>query len=324
MHDEAEKNSLFECPQHLLFAQYLTVCLNTREHKTRLLYVLNAFRSVQKRIALELRVLGTRDRVSLDVSTFGPREGKSLFEQFYQNEELLKDHGKQGDTQAKAESVIMDEMIDINKYRFNGLTQTHMWSTCPVLPKFHSTFGDPIERQEFSTEFEVNKNSDPRKQEAARHLGRIDFIEEKQGFPIVKDDFGVAVMYDCTFADMRALEKEMLKVISYFINKVEPFALDFKNMLPLIDRFNFIKEILICEDQYQQAKLDLVFCYLECYEHTFDTLEQQQLIQLIIDLMAKRPRINLEANTFIDSYKVEVASLQSQTKLMREFIKLQM
>ena len=55
----------------------------------------------------------------------------------------------------------------------------------------------------------------------------------------------------------------------------------------------------------------MVFCYLECYEHTFDTLEQQQLIQLIIDLMAKRPRINLEANTFIDSYKVEVASLQS-------------
>ena len=88
------------------------------------------------------------------------------------------------------------------------------------------------------------------------------------------DDFSVAVMYDCTFADMRALEKEMLKVISYFINKVEPFSLDFKNILPMIDRFNFIKDILICEDQYQQAKLELVFCYLECYEHTFDTLEQ--------------------------------------------------
>jgi hypothetical protein len=31
-----------------------------------------------------------------------------------------------------------------------------MWSTCPILPKFHITFGEPIERQEVSTEFEVN------------------------------------------------------------------------------------------------------------------------------------------------------------------------
>jgi hypothetical protein len=51
-----------------------------------------------------------------------------------------------------------------------------MWSTCPVLPKFHSTFGEPIERQEVSTEFEVNQ--DPKKDQAQRLLGRIDFLKE--------------------------------------------------------------------------------------------------------------------------------------------------
>jgi len=40
----------------------------------------------------------------------------------------------------------MDELIDLNKYRFNGRTQTQMFSTCPVLPKYHVTFGEPIER----------------------------------------------------------------------------------------------------------------------------------------------------------------------------------
>ena len=56
-----------------------------------------------------------------------------------------------------------DELIDINRYRLNGLTQTRMFSTCPVLPKYHVSFGDPVERQEVSTEFEVNRESDPRK-----------------------------------------------------------------------------------------------------------------------------------------------------------------
>jgi len=50
------------------------VCLKAREHKTKLLYTLNAFRSVQKRIALELRELGTRDRVNFDVNIIEPKE----------------------------------------------------------------------------------------------------------------------------------------------------------------------------------------------------------------------------------------------------------
>ena len=68
------KNSLYDAQYELLFAQYLMVCLKAREHKTKLLYTLNAFRSVQKRIALELRELGTRDRVNFDVNIVEPKE----------------------------------------------------------------------------------------------------------------------------------------------------------------------------------------------------------------------------------------------------------
>lgn len=38
----------------------------------------------------------------------------------------------------------------------------------------------------------------------------------------MQDDFGINVMYDCTFADMRVLEQELVKIMSYFINKIEP------------------------------------------------------------------------------------------------------
>lgn len=50
------------------------VCLKSREQKTKLLYTLNAFRSIQKRIALELRELTTRDRVDFDTQIVEPSE----------------------------------------------------------------------------------------------------------------------------------------------------------------------------------------------------------------------------------------------------------
>ena len=63
---------------------------------------------------------------------------------------------------------------------------------------------------------------------------------------LVTDDYGFNVMYDATFTDMRALEQEMLKVCSYFINKVEPLQdKDMRNVLPTIDGLGVIKEI--CE-----------------------------------------------------------------------------
>ena len=216
-------------------------------------------------------------------------------------------------------------MVDINKYRFKGLTQTQMWSTCPVLPKYHIAYGEPIQRQEFSAEYEVNKDADPRKAMSQRLLGRIDHISEYEDIVLVADDFGVNIMYDATFADLRVLEKEMLKIMSYYINKLEPLQdLDFRNALPAVDRFKLMQRILECEDKYQKAKLNLCFSYLECYEHTCDTLEQQRIIQLIVDLAGKRPRLNLAANTFSDSYATEIKVLETQRKLVQEFIQMQM
>lgn len=58
-------------------------------------------------------------------------------------------------------------------------------------------------------------------------------------------------MYDATFADMRTLEQEMLKIMSYYINKLEPMHdTDQRNIFPIIDRFNLVKEIIICEEKY--------------------------------------------------------------------------
>jgi hypothetical protein len=45
---------------------------------------------------------------------------------------------------------------------------------------------------------------------------------------------------------------------------------------------------------------------MECYEHIVDPLEQQRLMQIITDISALRPRLNLTASYFKDSYEAEI------------------
>ena len=158
-------------------------------------------------------------------------------------------------------------------------------------------------------------------------MGRLDTIsfDYQNEIFIVTDDYGFNLMYDCTFSDMRALEQELLKIVSFYINKVEPMTdKDLRNVLPNVDRLGIIKEVLFWEEKYQKAKLRLCLQYIECYEHTCDTLEQQRLIQIVVDLMAQRPRMNLAANHFKDSYRAEIDALTILGQIMKEFIRMQM
>jgi hypothetical protein len=158
-------------------------------------------------------------------------------------------------------------------------------------------------------------------------LGRVDTIykHDTGGLNLVKDDFGIHVLYDATFVDMRSMEFELLKMCSYYIAKAEPLLdNDLRNMYPAVDRLKILGEALEYENQYQEEKLQLITAYLECYEHISDILEQQRVIQAIVDEMARRPRLNLSASHFRDSYEAEVNCLKVKTGLIREVMKMLM
>ena len=59
--------------------------------------------------------------------------------------------------------MVIDEMVDINRFRYQSRLSNIIYSTCPIIPKFHTTFGEPIDRQEISSEFEQTKDADPKK-----------------------------------------------------------------------------------------------------------------------------------------------------------------
>jgi hypothetical protein len=68
---------------------------------------------------------------------------------------------------------------------------------------------------------------------------------------IVTDDYGVNIMYDATFGDMRAIEQELLKIVSFYINKIEPIAeVDLRTIFPAVDRFSIVAEVLDCEEKF--------------------------------------------------------------------------
>jgi len=147
--------------------------------------------------------------------------------------------------------ITKDSLVDINKYRFNKKLQNFLHSTCPLVPKFHATFGQPIERQEISQEIDNAKNTDSKKQESKKLLGRIDKIykHEKSGLNLVKDDFGVHILYDASLADMRVMEQEILKICSFYLNKAEPLLdNDLRNTYPAVDRLQIMDDLITFEN----------------------------------------------------------------------------
>jgi len=48
---------------------------------------------------------------------------------------------------------------------------------------------------------------------------------------------------------------------------------------------------------------------MECYEHISEPLEQQRLMTIITDIISRRPRLNLNANYFLDAYNAEILCL---------------
>ena len=65
------------------------------------------------------------------------------------------------------------------------------------------------------------KNSDNKKEEGKKLLGRVDNIywSEPLSLYFVKDDFERHVLFDCAIGDLDLLTQELIKVVSYYINK---------------------------------------------------------------------------------------------------------
>ena len=63
---------------------------------------------------------------------------------------------------------------------------------------------------------------------------------------------------------------------------------------------------------------------VECCEHCTDEAWQQRLSQTMLDIMARRPVLDLTQSYFSESYSTEIVAVQLEASLMRECLAGQM
>lgn len=195
------------------------------------------------------------------------------------------------------------------------------------MSQYHTSYGytthrvSEAEQREFDNEYKGKMDAT-----AKRFLGRADFVEFTDNDEIlIKDDFGIHIMYDCVETDMDLLKEEILLAGSFFIKNQEPL-MDAENpetLTPIIDRISTLEKLMQFESQFHFKKAKLVKLYMEAYEHITDPVEQQRFIQMVTDLMAERPRLNLDSCSFEDSYKLELHVLDKRTELILNIIRFQ-
>ena len=355
-------NMFFQLPQHLVHSLYMLRHLKIRDFKIKILYTLNYYRSVQRRLAFDLNEMNTRDTVLGDQEFKPPSEatrisaknmtdnasigvaGNSKKQQLAKAKAALEEAEVPRETnesalshinniymKAKEDHNTVDNSVeehlhplDRNKYRYKEKLRHKFISTCPVMSRYHTSFGYTMSRFSRGEEWEYEyENRDQMDKTAKRFMGRADHIEFAENNEIlIKDDFGIHIMYDCVESDLEMVANELLLTGSYFIKRQEPLfdSEDIDNLHPVIDRISTLEMLMKYESEYQYRKAKLIKLYMETYEHIVDPLEQQRFIQFITDVMAERPRINIDSNSFEDSYKLEIEILDKKIDLIKSVI----
>lgn len=157
------------------------------------------------------------------------------------------------------------------------------------------------------------------------------------------NEFGHEIVYNEALNDMLELEEEILKIGSYYINHHEYLQASNDIAGPrsdtidesylssgqhqdrpssLIDRAEIACDLYQRELDFQFEKVALVERLLEVFEHTIDPLESVRHMQCIVDVMALRPRLNLESTLYKESYECEIQGLIQKRLFFTEFVEL--
>ena len=287
--------------QHLVKSFYSLRLLKTRSIKAKMIQALNFFRGVQKRLAFEVREFASRERglggQLSEEALIGPQfgvddlgnlkakkadsQGPGRINANQIDREL--DEGQATDADGKPADV-----FSLKGYKYNKMFDSTLSSTCPCVPRFHSTFGRPCLYEEVSAELDSGNSQLKRRvrdegKNAPAFKDRLVFkrFDKLVDSEIaVIDEHGIRVVYQESLNDVLMLEEEMVKIGSHYINKLELelFEQAGDSPLSLVDRGQVAYQLFEQEFELQVVKIEIVQVLLEVYEHTTDPLEAIRII----------------------------------------------
>jgi len=132
----------------------------------------------------------------------------------------------------------------------------------------------------------------------------------------VKDAAGKQIMYEEAVRREEELAREMLVIGTHYLNKFTDKG--------VADRVGVLEDLMQSEAAFYEGLKLVVDAHLECYEHCCDEDAQRRLAQAIVNLMARRPLLDLKMKYLSDSYASEVVAVQLEASLMREVLSAQM
>jgi hypothetical protein len=210
-----------------------------------MLQTLNYFRAVQKRLAFDVREFYSRERAlggkHVEESLIGPQFGKDEAGNLKAKKggtggpgginanriERDLDDGT-GSIQRESQEPDVDP-VSLKGYKYNKRFNPALTSTCPCVPRFHTTFGRPTLYEEVSQEMERRHGEDGRWRAQATPIpaykDRLIFKRTGESHLeceiAVIDEDGTKIVFEEAVNDMLLLEEEMIKIGSFFLNKAE-------------------------------------------------------------------------------------------------------
>jgi len=133
------------------------------------------------------------------------------------------------------------------------------------------------------------------------------------------DGSGRPLMHQAALSDLASLEEEMIEIGSYYIHRFEAGSPE-EPEHKLVDRIGVLFDLYASELQYHGEKQRLLQGYLAIYEHTCCSEERDALAQRMIDIIAMRPLLDLDAAYFTESYATCAAALEARTSLMNKLL----
>ncbi|XP_015211614.2 uncharacterized protein si:ch73-242m19.1 isoform X3 [Lepisosteus oculatus] len=155
-----------------------------------------------------------------------------------------------------------------------------------------------------------------------------DFYSTEDDSIHTQDHRGLYVMYDVALKDLNELENTLLLVASHYIGKdrgrPQSAGTDLRCLARVdVDRFEVLLDLWTCEATFLKSKQQLLDCYFEAYQHVMEAGERFAVAQVITDILHQQPRLDLEAEYFVSSYKEELICLQSRQQLIRQILSKQ-
>lgn len=166
------KSSLRELPPHIVQCYLILKHMRIRDSKNRLLHILNFYRSIQKRVVLELQEFSGREVLNNQVKVNMPHESyyidtktTNLDQNFVAMEESNPESANQKGGKAnvskvrtldqKRNEIEMEEdeniatLIDIKRWKYNGQFNNKFLQTCPQAVAIDGQNERPLEEKEY-------------------------------------------------------------------------------------------------------------------------------------------------------------------------------